>query len=174
MCEINRNLYSLLLCFSGREMPWLAGCPDRWREREGPHDEHSSPRFSWTHGGHTAWWARYRRDHGSLPSRESKTAHRDSVKRGTGTKWTEMKLFRQQSAAQEREVISFSYKTPPGSWNLWHVLRWVPWGGRGCLQHPGLCVWISCWWTWQPGWHPESHGVSLSESKKHSHQVCFH
>lgn len=92
-----------------------------------------------------------------------KTANRNSVKRGTGTKWSEIKLFRRQSAAQEREVISFyRHLKCPG---ISDVLCRVPWGGRGCLQHPGLCVWISCWWTWQPGWHPESHGVSLSESK---------
>lgn len=54
------------------------------------------------------------------------------------------------------------------SWDrksLWIVLCRLPWGGTGCLQHPGLCVWISCWQTWQPGWRPDSHGVSLSESK---------
>lgn len=41
----------------------------------------------------------------------------------------------------------------------------LPWGGRCCPQRQGLCLWSSYWWTWQPNWHPVSHGASLSESK---------
>lgn len=89
---------------------------------------------------------------------------------GSSELWdTENVFLLKQSFGNGNPLLYVDYH-PFNTWveikSMWTApCRLLPWGGRGCLQRPGLCVWNSCWLTWQPGWHPESHGASLSESK---------